>query len=240
MKAISQLILFIFFSTNLIGQQADSTQTERIRLGITYSPDYCYRIIVPDNSPTSQSITEWRNSNEIPKFGYTTGITLFFPLSHRLLIETGVLFSKKGEKTKQIDVSFINSPGGTIQPMHIAYNYHYHYLDIPLKLNYYILKKPSIFISGGISTNLFLQEKTTSTIEHSDGSNTNSTQPVNSELNMINLAGMIGIGFESAFGKRLSFRIEPIFRHSITSIIDAPIKGYSYSLGMNFGLIYKL
>jgi len=240
MKPLYTIIFFLFIGSTFFSQQIDSIQTERIRLGITYSPDYCYRIIVADNNPTSQSITEWRDSIEIPKFGYTTGINLFFPLTDRLSVETGAQFSKKGEKTNKIDVSFINSPGGSIQPINIAYNYHYYYLDVPLKINYYILKKPAIFISGGLSANLFLQEKINVTSEHSDGAITTSTSTRNSELNMINLAGMIGIGFESALGKKLLFRIEPIFRHSITSIIDAPIKGYSYSLGMNFGLIYKL
>ena len=61
---------------------------------------------------------------EIPKFDTLLAL-LYFPLSHRLSIETGVLL-KKGEKTKQIYMGFINSPGGTIQPMNIAYNYHYH------------------------------------------------------------------------------------------------------------------
>ena len=244
MKQLLTFILLLFTYSIVFSQQTDSTFNDNIRIGATYSPDYCYRTLTTDQNINNQSIKEWRDSIEIPKFGYTTGITLFFPLSHRLSIETGVLFSKKGEKTKQIDVSFINSPGGTIQPMNIAYNYHYHYLDIPLKLNYYILKKPSIFMSGGISTNVFLQEKTTSTIEHSDGSITTNTALVNSEMNMINLAGIIGLGFEGEILKigasNALIRIEPIFRQSIISIIDAPINGYSYSFGINFGIIYNL
>jgi hypothetical protein len=244
MKAISQLILFIFFSTNLIGQQTDSTLIENIRIGTNFSPDYCYRTLTTNGNLNNQSIKEWRDSIEIPKLGFTAGFTLFFPLNNRFSIETGVLFSKKGEQTKELDLTFLNSPGGTIQPLSLSYNYHYHYLDIPLKLNYYILKKPSIFLSGGISTNLFLQEKLTSITKHSDGSTTINTEDVNSEMNMINLAGIIGLGFEGEILKigasNALIRIEPIFRHSIISIIDAPINGYSYSFGINFGIIYNL
>ena len=244
MKQLLTFILLLFNSSIVFSQQIDSTFNDYIRIGANYSPDYCYRTLTTDENINNQSIKEWRDSIEIPKFGYTTGITLFFPLSHRLSIETGVLFSKKGEKTKQIYMGFINSPGGTIQPMNIAYNYHYHYLDIPLKVNYYILKKPSIFLSGGISTNLFLQEKRTSITEHSDGSITTNTALVNSEMNMINLAGIIGLGLEGEILKigasNALFRIEPIFRQSFMSIIDAPINGYSYSFGINFGIIYNL
>jgi len=244
MKAISPLILFIFFSIILIGQQTDSTLIENIRIGTTFSPDYCYRTLTTNGNLNNQSIKEWRDSIEIPKLGFTAGFTLFFPLNNRFSIETGVLFSKKGEQTKELDLTFLNSPGGTIQPLSLSYNYHYHYLDIPLKLNYYILKKPSIFLSGGISTNLFLQEKLTSITKHSDGSTTINTEDVNSEMNMINLAGIIGLGFEGEILKigasNALIRIEPIFRHSIISIIDAPINGFSYSFGINFGIIYNL
>jgi hypothetical protein len=95
------------------------------------------------------------------------------------------------------------------------------------------------FVSGGLSTNLFLFQKTTSRLEYLDG-NTMTNNSTSDGLSRINLAVLAGFGINYELTNRLTFRIEPTYRRSLNSIINAPIKGYLYSLGMNTGLYLKL
>jgi len=61
-----------------------------------------------------------------------------------------------------------------------------------------------------------------------------------SGLSRINFAVVAGLGINYDLTSRLTFRVEPTYRRSITSIINAPIKGYLYSAGINTGIYFKL
>jgi len=56
----------------------------------------------------------------------------------------------------------------------------------------------------------------------------------------VNFAVLAGIGMDYDFKSKIKFRIEPIYRRSINTIINAPIKGYLYSVGLNIGVYYKI
>ena len=234
------LIFLTFFPLTIFCQSTDTTKTKRIAIGLTFSPDYCYRKLSPD--ATSQWIADSRDNLEIPKFGFTTGLSLLFQLNKRLTFETGLQYSNKGEKTKSYSLTW-NTPSGQPDPALPTKNtfiYHYNYLDIPVKVNYNILtKRLKFFVSGGISTNVFLFQKTTSILEYSDG-RTETNNSTGSGLSRINFAVLAGLGINYDLTSRLTFRIEPTYRRSITSIINAPIKGYLYSAGINTGIYFKL
>ena len=220
----------------MFSQEIDTTKTKRIAIGLTFSPDYCYRTLKPNE--TTKWIADFRDSIEIPKFGFTTGLCLLYQLNKRITLETGLQFSSKGEKTKQAPLIFAQPEPGN--PIKNTFIYKYNYLDIPYKVNYFILtKRLKFFISGGVSTNLFLFRNTTSIVEYIDGQ----TKTYNSKgggLSRINIAVLAGLGINYELNNKLTIRIEPTYRRSITSIVNAPIKGYSYSTGVNTGLFLKL
>lgn len=235
------LTLLIILPLTVFSQGNDSTRTGKFFTGLTFSPDYCYRTLKPDAS--SKWIGDIRDSREIPKFGYTTGLKLSYRHSKKFSFETGLLFSDKGEKTKIIATDRITSNGqpDTLLPTTQIFIYHYYYLDIPVKLNYYFFStdKGDFYVAASFSLNIFLTQKTNSLSEYGDGHKTTNTSTT-SGYSGTNLSFPVGIGYQANFSDRLFFKIEPTYRRSITSIIDAPIKEYLYSAGIDIGLYYRL
>jgi hypothetical protein len=231
------LTFLILFPLTILSQSIDiTTKSKKIAIGFTFSPDYCYRTLKPDTS--SQWIAQSRDSLEIPKFGFTTGLSMLYQLNKRFSLETGLQFSDKGEKLKEVTLIW-GQPDPSL-PIKSTFIYHYNYLDIPIKVNYNIsTSRLKFFVSGGLSTNLFLFQKTTSRLEYIDG-NTMTNNSISNGLSRVNLAIVAGFGINYDLTNRLTFRIEPTYRRSLYSIIDAPVKGYLYSLGMNTGLYLKL
>ena len=175
---------------------------------------------------------------EIAKFGYSTGFNLVYRIKNNFTIESGILFSDKGEKTKKYSLE--NSPSGNL-PISNMDIHHYIYLDIPFKANYYVLTgKLKLFITAGVSANIFLTQKNTSVLGYSDRATEKQTSKINSGLSKINFSFIAGIGIDCPITKKINFKIQPVYRRSINSIIDAPIKSYLYSAGLNLGVFYKL
>jgi len=239
---IKQLVLlFALFPLVSFGQSADSTRVKWFGIGFNFSPDYSYRIL----KPTTQSkwIADLRDTLEIPKFGYTTGLNLLFRVSRNITLETGLQYSNKGEKTKTYPLLFINpnSPQEPTVTQDVSFVYSYNYLDIPIKANFFLInKKFKLFLSGGISNNLLLFSTSKSTITFSPGNSSTSTVITSTKYSTVNMAVLAGFGIEHHLNSRCSLRLEPIYRRSLRSIIDAPIESYLYSVGMNFGLYFSL
>ena len=235
MKIELTTIIFIFITIISFGQTSDEISSREFSLGLTFSPDYCYRALNSESS--GQWIADIRDSTEIPKFGFTTGLSLLFKPWNRISFETGIQFSDKGEKTITIELIPLE-PDPALPTTQVRINHHYYYLDIPIKVNYMVLKrKVKLFVSAGFSTNIYLYQQSKLSFVGSDVTNTSSGS---GDLSRFNVAILIGGGIIYDISKRLIFRLEPIYRRSVTPIADAPIKQYQYSIGANFGLYYKL
>jgi opacity protein-like surface antigen len=241
-------IIFLFLPFVLLSQTNDTIKTKvspqktdtlrkgKFEIGISFSPDYTYRKLKSDAQ--SKDIADIRDTMETAKFGYTAGLNLAYHINKRFVIETGLLFSDKGEKTKK--VSFTNVPSGQL-PIYYTYKYHYLYLDVPLKVDYYILTgKFKFYATAGVSGNIFLTQKTTLIQGHDNGDSESTVSTNSSGFNRINFAVLAGIGLDYPISNKLKLQIEPVYRLSVTSIVDAPIKSYLYSAGVNFGLYFNL
>ena len=231
------VFLLIFLNTTAFGQQTEISSTKHFSVGITFSPDYCFRTLNIDQA--GQWVVDLRDSLEQAKFGFTTGLSFRFELSKKINIESGLKFSDKGEQMKDIELIFLEPEPN--DPVKSTLIYHYQYLDIPIKVNYFIFnKKPKIFISAGVSTNIFLNNRITSILEYADGSTERNNSANISQLDKVNIAGLCGLGIDFDISRKFNIRYEQIFRHSLTPIINVPLKQYSYSIGANIGLFYKL
>lgn len=232
------LVLILVFIVQLSGfsQTNEQTSTNRLTLGLNFSPDYCYRTLV--STPSKNFIAHYRDSVESPKFGYTTGLSLLYKFNKRFTFESGLQFSDKGERIKKHDI-LVDSRWGF--PAKEAYVFHYQYIDIPLKANVYLLnKKLKAFVSIGFSVNIFLRDRVYSYLEYSDGTIDETALNGVYDYSLINIAAIGGLGIDYQIKEKINLRFEPIYRRSINPIIDAPIKGYLYSLGANVGVFYKL
>jgi opacity protein-like surface antigen len=239
------LLLIPLLPSIIFSQTPDSSGTRKFAIGLVFSPDYCYRTLKPDGAAMSQYIAKNRDSTELPRIGFTTGLSFLYQLKKRFTLESGLLFSDNGEQTKNTALIFgtgLNGQPGVSDPVTNKFIYHYKYLDIPLKVNYALLtKRLSIFLSGGLSANFFITETNTSIQTYSDGHTTtsSSTSRSGSGLSALNLAFVAGAGVSYNLSGKLALRVEPVYRRSITSIIDAPVKGYLYSAGLNMGIYYR-
>ena len=204
-------------------------------MGISFSPEYCYRILKPQEDV--KWISEGRDSLEIGKFGYTSGLALEYKINEKLHIATGIYFTDGGERTKKYSIE--NVPYGQ-ESIKYSYNNHYQYLSVPLKINYFFIKKKfDFYLTGGLFFNVFLNEITVFTTHYAKNNN-KVIENTNSGFSKLNFGLIAGFGMNYQINPKSTFVIEPNYRRSISSIVDAPVKSYLYSLGVNIGVLFKI
>lgn len=241
MKKIIILLLVLFPVTvfcmvrDSTNTNTDSTKSKRLEMRISFSPDYCFRKLKPDAD--SKWIADVRDTLEIPKFGYTVGFGFAYKINKKISVEAGVLFSDKGERTKKYILE--NVPSGQ-HATEYSFNFHNYYLDIPVKANYFILTgKLKLYVTAGVSVNVFLNQKITSITTFAN-SDKRTTSKNDQGFSRINLAYLGGVGIVYPINTKTTLNIEPIYSRSITSIINAPVKSYLYSMGINIRLCFNL
>ena len=237
----TKLLLLLFFPLSTFCSTIDSlkvvdtVKASKWNLGFSFSPDYCYRTLKSDAAIAD--LKEIRDTLEVPKFGYTFGVNIIYYFRKKIVLETGILFSDKGERTKKL--TFQNLPAGQ-SPNYYAYNFHYYYLDIPLKVDYYLLtKKIKMYLTAGLSCNILLTQKTTLREGHDNTEVVRNASNVDTKPNRINVAVLFGAGLNYKVNEKLDLKVEPIYSRSITPINGAPIKSYLYSFGLNLGITHK-
>lgn len=230
-----KLTIFIYlflFAFNAWPQSKDSSNYSKFDIGFTFSPDYSYRVLKTDVSKSW--IKNSYDTLEVPKFGYTTGLNIIFPLKKKFFISSGLLFADKGERTKRYATQPVNN-----------YTNHFYYLDIPVKVNYYFghrkyyyskPKKIKLFLSAGTSVNVYLSSRTST---ETGRNNDKESLSKSIDLSRINISFLAGLGFNTQLTNKWYFKLESNYRRSINKIADAPIKKYFYSLGLNAGLFCK-
>jgi len=234
MKKKALIVILIFLSVISYAQEGELKSKKPIFLGFSFSPDYCYRSLRYNS--TDEDFANYRNEIEIPKFGFTTGINAIFILNKSIAMEIGINLSDKGQQIEKIEIS--QEDTNHLIPDQIHNIWHYYYIDIPIKLNYFIIKgNLKIFVSPGISCNIFLTQKRVKSEFNPDNKYIYFTTE---GFNKLNIAVIFGAGLDYSITKKLNLRFEPIFRYSLTPLDDFEIKRYQYSVGANFGLYYKL
>ncbi len=231
---ISLSTLFSFYST---AQSADSlSKPRRFQLGVNYSQDYDYRILMKNyGDGTTENIIEMRDTTEIPKFGYTTGINGGFNFNPHIGIELGVQYSNKGYQMKDLTIVTNQGPQG---PSYGTANarYNYHYIDVPLKVNLtFGKKKLQFFGSTGLVANIFIKEIDKTVLYLSDGVEEHKFES-NYDYEPVNLSAMLSAGVSYKLTDRATLRLEPTVRYGLTDIIDkTPITARFYNAGLNVG-----
>ena len=236
-----KILLFILIVTPdfIFSQQMDSNKIHPWSLGITFSPDFTYRNIYANKSYVGQVIGDFRDTTEIPRFGYTTGINLKRKMNNKISIKIGLLFADKGEQTIKRHLTFATPDPSNVTD--VQFKYHYYFIDMPISIEYYLLnKKTKIFLTTGISFNYFIFYNQYSTLTYIDGHTSSKSQSQFGGYSFVNISFLGGIGFSYQISKKISIELIPTYRRSITSIVNAPITGILYSAGINFGIYYRL
>jgi|ERR1035437_598426 opacity protein-like surface antigen len=236
------ILILLCFSTLYIygGNNQDTTaRKSKWKIGINFSPDYCFRKLDSTginsfNGAPILTIKNFRDSIEIPKFGYTAGISIGYDVSSLISIETGVFYSDKGYQTKWM------GPFGNAGPESFSarLTYSFYYIDIPFKVDVVLLNKRKFkaYINAGFVFNLF--EKAENTSIESGNSNTTTSSNDMSKYNSLNISVLGGIGLEYKCSDKVSLKLEPSFRYGLYRIIEEPITAYLWNAGVNVGVNY--
>lgn len=239
------ILVFVSLINILYAQTSDSLKTKRWAIGITGSPDYCNQI-----SNGAKVQTGYLKNETKAKLGFTAGVNVLYKVTQRMGIETGILYSTKGIFVRTpawvtpggtYDPTIPNSGLNTIEPEKQNV-YTYQYLEIPLKMNYYVLNnKFKMFPSMGISANVFLGKKTsTNILDNAEIRKTQISHSYNNKnIPALDAALIIGLGLSYDLNKNLFFKFEPSYRQFIRQMIDYPVNGYLYSIGMNAGIYIR-
>jgi opacity protein-like surface antigen len=232
--------LLTFLPLAVFSQSENQLKPGKFSIGLTYSPDYAYRVLKPVMLETVGSlgftIAEIMDSQEIPKYGFTTGLNMAFRYSSRLSFETGLLFSNKGKRTRDI---YFKHSSDQEEPEIGRFITDYLYLDIPIKAKYHFTDgRAKIFVAAGFSSNIFLFAQDNIEFTNSDGVIENKTVRIDASFKKVNLAVIAGFGLSYDISRQLYFKIEPTYRRSITSIVNNYITTHLYSAGIDVGLFY--
>ena len=231
-------VVFVFFAVASFAQTPELPTSGILRMGLTLSPDICYRTLSTE-SPTSQVIIDTRNEIEVPMLGFTAGFGVIFQLHRRLALETGLKLSNNSQKRKTVLLTDLS--GETLGEGRTTDRRYY--FDIPVQINYSLIdKRVGLFISAGLSPGLYLSSGMTTRADFIDGSSgVTKTRGRESGVSVFNVAAIGGIGLDLDITDHLELRAGPVFRYSLLPLFpDVSINQYNYSLGGSLGLFYEL
>lgn len=121
-------LILMLLPTFMFGQETRIKTPMDLSLGAFFSPDYTYRTLSSRGSDMGNYIVSYRNSTEIPQYGYTTGMNFIFRIDGKFALDAGVYYSKKGYQTKTYTAVWVtpsNEPDPLL-PSDLKYVYDYY------------------------------------------------------------------------------------------------------------------
>ncbi|MCA6362733.1 MAG: PorT family protein [Bacteroidetes bacterium] len=238
---------FLFCVAALLGavliHAQEETITKKWRFGLFASPDLSFRSLA-GNTGTSAQIAGTRNRIETPKTAFTAGGEVLYRHSEKWSFTGGIQFSVKGDKTDVLTLTysadprtgFASVPAGEPNTVQLIYNSRY--IDLPLRVDYYFSRKRiAPFISAGVSTNIFLNERTVVVKGYEDGSKKRSGNTAQNGYHRVNPQVQLGGGIDVVLPTGI-LRVLPLARMSVLPVNSGSVDGYFYSVGL--GLNYFL
>lgn len=237
-------LIAIISSFNTFGQNALNNnqfqEPKRFFIGFSFSTDYDFRSLKnKDGSSSSSFVLANRNNFEIGKIGYTTGVNFLMNFTAHVGLETGVQYSNKGYKTK--NNAFIYQQPDSSLPLKGKFIYKFHYIDIPLKINFTSGKNKFRFISSaGLIANIFVKETQQATYEYASGQTIKKSTSAKAGFKTLDISPLISIGILYKLNNKSFLKAEPTFRYGIINITDTPVTDYLWNAGLNIGYYYHL
>lgn len=214
---------------------------QHFSVGVSVSPDYCSRSLVDnsDGDPIVPSLISVRNTLEIAKTGFTSGINARYKFSKLFSVETGLQYSNKGYKSTTTNLTFNSSDPN--DPTSVYFVYNMYHIDVPVLATFSIGSKDFLFCaSAGISANFFLKETQGSHVTYNDGSKKTTYTAGTNVILPANFSALFGVGVEWQINDRMSLKVQPMARIGSSKVIDGPIAMYLSSFGLNTGFYIGL
>lgn len=231
-NSICIIFSIIMLNENLSSQNSNIESKKSI--GISFSPNYCYRTLIITDHIASETLDVLNNDDS--EYGYSLGLTFLNQFHYRWIYETGVFYSQVVGWERNIEF-----PKAKIEDTKFKLN-----IEVPIKINYlvYDSERLSVFTSFGFVTNIQLASKYIENTYYADGSIFREEKIILTDKLTPNLAVISGLGVNYNFSKNYFLRTEFTFRHSIFNDdrdrLTKSYKMYGYSFGASFGLYYLL
>ena len=213
-------------------------------IGPAFSPDMCSRILQAD-AEVAKNIKASRDQNEHLKLGYTTGIMVRKNLGYISSMETGLLYSNKGFSAV-MPVIF----GDQIDPMNgingtstASVQYHFKYVDLPVKINYLMvrLQHMDMFMATGVNVNCLVEQKTVMHVFRDPQPDETYTSYSTESWQRLNISPMLGMGVDIRLRESLHLQIEPLMRYGVLPVDEnGLIRTRLWTFGINSILYFKL
>lgn len=225
---------------------AQSDTVSRWKIGVSVSPEMGYRYLVKKSSYNDSTgliaqIIRSRDKQEFQVFAFTAGLSVERSFAKRFTLRSGIHYSLRGEKTKNVIVMDLNNIGSYLEA---DARQHYHYIGIPLYLSCGLLNKEKVrlFASLGTDLNFFYLRSLHLTYKHNGSTDYFTEKPQNSiyEYYTFIPSAYASIGIDLKVSPRSTVRIEPCFRYSARPLVNAPINGYYYNYGLNLGYLLTI
>ncbi|MFN5982103.1 MAG: outer membrane beta-barrel protein [Fluviicola sp.] len=217
---------------NKIATKESEKDFPKFQFGVNFSPDACFRILkVNSYNSGVDFIMDFRNENEILKFGYSTGLNFRYNLNSRFGFELGINYATKGYQSKLYQSYYLNQ--GVFTPVDVKYIDVLNYIDIPFRASYSFGKKRMRYIAScGFMTSLYINAKEVIIVKNPDNP-TKKEFETQYDYEKINLSPIVSFGVDYSINKSMNIKVEPTFRYGLIKIIDAPITAYLFSGGVN-------
>ena len=239
MKTTIFLLILCSFTFGYGQKESSTSDFKRFQVGANFSPNACYRNLTDANVKyLNSNVIDFRNDNEVIKFGFTTGLSFVYNFKSWLGIETGVQYNNQGYQTRK-NVAIFSLLYNTITPSKSYFTYTFNYIDIPLKVNFIVgQRKVRFFSSLGFSANFLLSSNVKGVINYPDGAKHIHTSNNNS-LRRFNLSPMVSVGIDYQIKDYITLRIAPTLRYGVLSNNTTPINEYLWNVGCNVACYFN-
>jgi hypothetical protein len=230
------------------GDTSNVKTFKRFYIGVSVSGNATYRYLslgnIPAGIPRSfyQSDIDWRNKVEDPLVGYQIGARLGINATRFMSIETGIDYSLhryrlKAEQPFGVVGGYYQDTTYPNSQLKIIYKFHY--LNVPLALNFSMGKhKLKGVITAGASFNILMEEKTRYQTIVGGTSVRDFTVDDRSNYALMNVSPFLGVGVEWHITKFLFLRLMPMAQMQALNNIDGPIAERLWSVGLNAAVYF--
>ncbi|MBI1286071.1 MAG: outer membrane beta-barrel protein [Flavobacteriales bacterium] len=249
MKRLSLLLGFGFLFLTAVAQE---NEVLLLQLKAGYSPDVAFRTLQPrdKNDSGEKQAIDYRNKDEVPIYGNTAYVSACYNLNQHIGVEAGLQYALKGYQTKQHELTygqlidprygFVYNPNAGMADK-VRFAYRFHYIGIPIKFNYTLgTGKTRFFGSVAVVTEFLVSSQQTAVWSYSDGSKKRNAVSSPYDFRTVNFSPQLSAGVDYRINNRMGVLVEPTFRFGAINIVDAPIRGYLWSFGLNLSYYFGL
>jgi hypothetical protein len=243
-------LLLPFCVALLTVTQLHAIDFNRIYIGGSVTADATYRYLnknfVPSGATESQvrGVIEYSNKHSFPEVGVIGGIKLGVNITHFFAIESGLQYSWMRYRYESDQFYTLPVYSGSVfnpaDSFKTTNHNTYHYIDIPVALNFSIgKKKVRGIISLGADLGFLIKKKIAYTYTYADGRSVSDEQTTYyNNYRTFNVSPFLGIGMDCHLGKTFVLRLMPIAQIQALKNINTPVSEYLWNAGLNVSFLF--